>query len=161
MESDIFTMYVKKYQATVYRVAYSYLKNTSDAEDITQDVFLKLYKSYEVFVSDENVKAWLIRVTVNHSKNYLKSVWKRKYATMEEHDFTFSDNSSCELLEQINSLKPEYRVVIYLYYYEGYSVKEMATLLDISESNVKTRLKRGREKLKAELLGTIKGECYG
>lgn len=147
MDSGTFTEYVKKYQAAVFRTAYSYVKNISDAEDITQDAFLKLYGSDEAFAGDENVKAWLLRIAVNLSKNCLKSAWTRRHVPWEQ-DFAFSDKSEIELLEQINSLKPEYRIVIYLFCYEGYSVKEISAITGISQANVRTRLKRGREKLK-------------
>lgn len=147
MDSEKFTEYVKKYQAAVFRTAYSYVKNVSDAEDITQESFFKLYRSDEIFAGDENVKAWLLRIAVNLSKNRLRSAWICRHVPLEQ-DFAFSDKSEIELLEQINSLKPEYRIVIYLFYYEGYSVREISGITGISEDNVRTRLKRGRDKLR-------------
>ena len=150
IDSIKFTQYVTAFQPTVFRVAYSYTKNCADAEDITQEAFLKLYNSKENFTDDKNVKAWLIRVTSNIAKNYLSSAWiKRKTALTE--DIPLKNEKDYELLEALNRLNKNYRVAIYLHYYEGYSVAEIAEMLNISESNVKARLKRGRDKLRSIL----------
>ncbi len=150
IEPDIFTQYVIKLQKTVFRLAYSYVKNTADAEDITQEAFLRLYRSDEHFSSEENVKAWLIKVTDNISKNLLGSAWTRRKTTLTE-DVRLEKSEDYALLEALNRLNKNYRTVIYLHYYEGYQVNEIASLLGLSESNVKARLKRGRDKLKAFL----------
>lgn len=150
MDNDKLTEYVGRFQATVYRVAYSYVKNESDAKDITQDVFLKLYRAEDKFVSDENVKAWLIRVTINLSKNFLLSFWCRRKTELPEN-LALKEESDYALLDALNRLNKNYRIVLYLHYYEGYSVSEVSSILKISESNVKARLKRGRDKLKAFL----------
>jgi len=84
MDNDKLTEYIERFQPTVYRVAYSYVKNRSDAEDITQEVFLKLYRAEDKFVSDENVKAWLIRVAINMSKNSLSSFWCKHKSDLPE-----------------------------------------------------------------------------
>ena len=150
IDSILFTRYVKDFQPVVFRLAYSYVKNRADAEDITQEVFLKLYGSKESFEADENVKAWLIRVTANTAKNYLTSVWVKRKTPLTE-DIPLKNEKDYELLEALNRLNRNYRAVIYLHYYEGYSVAEISSMLDISESNVKARLKRGRDKLKTIL----------
>lgn len=150
MDNDKLTEYVGRFQATVYRVAYSYVKSPADAEDITQEVFLKLYRAEDKFVSDENVKAWLIRVTINMSKNFLSSFWRRRKSDLPE-SITLKGKTDYVLLEALNRLNKNYRIAIYLHYYEGYSVSEISSILKISESNVKARLKRGRDKLKAFL----------
>lgn len=147
IDSTIFTNYTVMFQKTVFRVAYSFVKNCADAEDITQEAFLKLYKSSESFNSDENVKAWLIRVTSNIAKNHLSSAWYRRKAALTD-DIALKSEEDYALLEALNALDKNYRTVIYLHYYEGYSVKEAASLLGISESNAKARLKRGRDKLR-------------
>lgn len=147
MEERLFIRYVRQFRDMVFRVAYSYIKNAADAEDIMQEVFLKLYRSNETFEKDENVKSWLIRVTINASKDYLKSAWMSKRTALEDN-YAIHPIKDSELAEAMNSLKSKYRIVIYLHYYEGYAVKEIAGLLGISESNVKTRLKRGRDMLK-------------
>ncbi|MBQ8568166.1 MAG: sigma-70 family RNA polymerase sigma factor [Oscillospiraceae bacterium] len=134
----------------VFRLAYSYVRNRTDAEDITQEVFFRLYNSSESFSADENAKAWLIRVTVNTSKNHLSSAWVRRKITLTE-DIPLKNERDYELLDALNRLNVNYRTVIYLHYYEGYSVAEISDILKISESNVKARLKRGRDKLKSIL----------
>ncbi len=150
IDKTLFTQYVTKFQPTVFRLAYSYVKSRADAEDITQEVFLKLYNSSESFSADENVKAWLIRVASNTAKNHLTSAWIKRKITLTE-DIPLQNEKDYELLDMLNSLNVNYRTVIYLHYYEGYSVAEIAEMLKISESNVKIRLKRGRDKLKSIL----------
>ncbi len=145
-----FTEYVTKFQPNIFRLAYSYVKNTADAEDITQEVFLRLYRSNETFISDENAKAWLIRVTINTAKNYLLSFYRKHKVALTE-DIALNDEKDYALLEALNRLNKNYRVVIYLHYYEGYPVSEIASMLGISENNVKQRLKRGRDKLRTYL----------
>lgn len=147
MKEDKFTHYISLFQGTVFRVAYSYVKNPADAEDIMQEVFLLLYKSEENFSVDENAKAWLIRTAANRAKNHIKSRWVRGRSDISE-DFAFETREDMELLLAVNRLNKNYRIVIYLYYYEGYGVKEISAMLGISETNVKARLKRGRDKLK-------------
>lgn len=150
IDSIEFTQYVSAFQPSVFRFAYSYVKNSADAEDITQEVFLKLYRSHESFKAEENVKAWLIRVTSNVAKNYLSSAWIKRKLPLEE-DIPLKSEKDYELLEALNRLGKNYRSVIYLHYYEGYTVSEISSMLSITESNVKARLKRGRDKLKAIL----------
>ena len=152
MDAETFTDYVRKYRNTVFRVAYSYSGSLQDSEDITQETFLKLYKSEERFTANENVKAWLIRVSANEAKNFIRRNALRRKEPISEN----IPEEDYELSEIMKGLKRDYRVVIYLHYYEGYSVKELSKILKISESNVKVRLKRGRDKLKA--LITEKGE---
>lgn len=150
MDSILFTEYISRYRNMVYRVAFSYLKSPADSEDIMQEVFLKLYQSGKSFDSEEHLKAWLIRVTANKAKDELKAS-RRKYTEPVSEGVHITDTPNNELHEAIGALGEDYRIVVYLHYYEGYGVKEMAKLLRISEANVKTRLKRAREKLKAFL----------
>ena len=143
--------YITSYRSTVYRLSYSYLKNREDAEDISQEAFLRLYKCTQSFAADGNVKAWLIRVTVNLCKNLLKAPWRRERGEL----ITEAAAPSCESFgigEYISRLKPEYSAVLYLFYYEGYSVKEIAQICGVTSVAVRTRLSRGRSKLKEMLL---------
>lgn len=150
IDNNTLTLYVTKFQASVFRTAYSYVKNSADAEDITQEVFLKLCRTNEAFKAEENVKAWLIRVAINISKNRLSSAWTKRKLSLTE-DIPLEEEKDYALLEALNRLNKNYRIVIYLHYYEGYSVSEIASMLKISESNVKQRLKRGRDKLRTYL----------
>jgi RNA polymerase sigma-70 factor (ECF subfamily) len=139
----------------VFRIAYSYAKCTYDAEDITQDVFLKLYKCNIDFAADENIKAWLIRVAINQAKSLLRSSWKIRRCDLDDNSEIMAaalPDNGYELYEYVNNLKPKYRTIIYLYYYEKYSVNEIADILKVRQSTVTTQLGRARKQLKEMLL---------
>lgn len=145
--------YVRLYHKSVYRLALSYVKNEAEAEDICQEAFCKLLDCREEFAAAENCKAWLFRVAINLSKNLLKS---KRFAHIEldekipaKHEF--SDDET-ELWEIVSKLPPKYRAAIHLYYYEGYSVKEIADMTGDAVSTVTTRLARARERLRKMLL---------
>lgn len=139
--------YIKLYHQTIYRVAFSYLHNAAEAEDVVQETFVKLFNTNKHFTSDEHCKAWLIRVAINHSKNLLRSF---RYTHTEELDeaIPVENLAECELADALSALPPKYRAVIHLHYFEGYSSSEIAKILGISATAVTTRLARAREKLK-------------
>ncbi len=141
---------VENYGDSLLRLAFTYTKSMEDAKDLVQDVFLKYFTHSPKFDSSEHEKAWLIRVMVNMCKNYLTSYYRKSYAELDE-SISVSDSYSSGLLEAVRSLPEKYRAVIHLYYYEGYSQKEIGSILRISESGVATRLQRGRNLLKARL----------
>ena len=151
-------MAIKEYRPTIFKIAYGYVKNVHDADDIAQDVFVKICRRDKPFESEENKKAWLIRVAVNQSKSLLTSVWKTRVTNISDEtteDEKASANlmgESSELYEYVKTLKPKYRTILYLYYYEEYSVKEIAEILKIRQTTVTTRLNRARGKLKETLL---------
>ncbi len=151
MDDSLFTEYVTKYSNTVYRVAFNFLRSIPDSEDIMQDTFIKLYRCKKKFNDSEHIKAWLIRVAINLSKNHIRQSQKHQTQTIEENTMQYCEDIDSSLAEALDSLNESYRTAIYLHYYEGYDVKEVARLLDISESSAKMRLMRGREKLKAFL----------
>ena len=135
----------------VYRLSYSYTKNISDSDDITQNVFVKLYKHNEVLELDDiSIKKWLFKVTINECKSLLLSSWKKKiipFTEKEEHTLYAKVNEN-SILEQVMQLPKKYRLVIFLYYYENYKTKEISEILNITITNVQTMLSRAREKLK-------------
>ncbi len=147
MDGEQLTEYIRRYGSTVMRAAYSYTKNVPDSEDIAQEVFLRLMELDKPLNNEEHIRAWLIRVAINLAKDRARSAWVRKRGSLNE-DIPVSDTTDSDLTEALNALDGKYRVVVYLHYYEGYSVKETAQLLRISVANVKTRLKRAREKLR-------------
>ncbi len=151
--NDLFMEIFDKYQCDVYRLIYSYTLNVQDTEDILQRTFIKLYRNIDKFnSSDENVKKWLFRVAINDSKNMLKSMWRMKKVNLEDYDNIASvDKDKNNLLKSLNYVGIKYRVPLYLYYFEGYNIKEIAELMNLSESGIKSRLKRGKEKLKKEM----------
>ena len=143
----------ERYTDVVYRAALNYCKNKNDAEDAVQNAFMKMLQSKVGFQDEEHIKRWLIRVVINECKNMWNSFWRKKVSSLEELDYeieTFSENEK-ELFEEVMKLPAKYSIVLHLYYYEEYSVREIAGLLYISESNVQTRLMRGRNKLKQQL----------
>lgn len=136
---------VNTYSDMLFRLAYQYTRNSSESEDIVQDVFMAMLKKMP-FKTEEYLKAWLIRVAINKSKNYLKSM-RKKVLALDENikvpTYTHEDG-----FEEI-TLLPEFdRNVIYLYYYEGYSIKEIAKITGKSANSINIRLCRAREKLK-------------
>lgn len=149
MEEAMFEHLFQKYKDMIYRVAFLYQKNEADALDIVQNTFIKLLKKND-FNDEQHLKRWLLRVCINLCKNNLKSYWKRNVSVFEE-EFYQLENSDLKLQELVFKLAPKYKEVIHLYYYEGYSVKEISVILKISEAAVKQRLKRARTKLKIEL----------
>jgi len=148
-----FTEYVRAYMDTVFRVAFNYLKNRTEADDITQNVLIKLYRTKKAFESDAHIKHWLLRVTINECKRALLSPW-RHYEPIDDYSTTLGLEApeESELFEQVMGLSAKYRVTILLYYYEGYSTEEIAGLMKLPNATVRTRLKRAREKLKNQLL---------
>jgi RNA polymerase sigma-70 factor (ECF subfamily) len=147
---------VRQYSQTVAKTAFSYLKNTADAEDITQEVFLSLMNTQLEFESDAHLKAWLIRVAINKCKNHLKSGWFRSNNPIPE-SLTYLQKEQNELLVAVLSLDAKYRLPIHLFYYEGYSIKEIAEILGERETTIGTRLARGRKKLK-NIIGGLEDE---
>lgn len=144
---ELFLDVYEKYKNTVYSVIFNYVKNTDDTADLHQDVFISLLHQDMEFENEEHIKAWLIRVAANKCKNFLRS---RKHIADEpisEEIPYFQQQEDTELLKMVFELPEKYRIPIHLFYYEDYSIKQIAEVLDIPEATVKIRLKRGREKL--------------
>jgi len=144
---------VERYADTVFRLAYSYLKNRADAEDVMQETLLKLYGAEEHFESPEHERYWVIRVAANECKKLLRSPWRRRTESMEAVPETavFDAPVQSELFQQVMTLPPKYRAAIYLHYYEGYAVREIAALMQANPSTVQTWLMRARGQLKTNL----------
>lgn len=143
---------IKKYFNMVYRLALVQAKNISFAEDITQEVFLKYIQTKKMFESDEHIKAWLIRVTINCAKSMFRSSWFRTSVPLEE-TISFDVPEKSEVYFAVQELPAKYRAVIHLFYYEDMSVKEIAHCTDAKEATVKSQLHRGRELLREILKG--------
>ena len=148
---------VEKYFDTVYRLALSQTRDTQRADDVLQEVFLRYIKSDKQFESEEHIKAWLIRVTINCAKSSFASSWYKKTVPLTE-DISFEIPEQEELYTIVAKLPRKYRTVIHLFYYEDMSVKEIAQLLKTKESTVKSQLHRGREMLKEMLEGRFSFE---
>jgi len=152
MDEKFFLVNANKYKDTIYRIALNYLRNTHDSDDMVQEVLMKLYSSNQQFESDEHIRNWLIRVTINLCKNTLRMPWRRNVALDELPDSTsFEHREQSELFVSVMSLSEKYRIVLYLFYYEEFSVKEIANMLKLKESAVTSRLSRARNQLKLKL----------
>ena len=134
---------VNEYATMLLRVAYSQLNNRTEAEAAVQEVLLKYMEKAPVFQSEEHEKAWLLRVTINHCKNHLASAWFRKRADLDE-GIPALDNEELEVVSAVAALPAKYRAVVHLYYFEGYSTKEIAEILHSRPNTVSSRLSRAR-----------------
>ena len=149
-----FTALAETYMDMIYRIALNAVRQPADAEDVTQNVLLRLYRSGMQFESSDHARHWLIRVTVNESKRLLTVPWRRQETGLDEVAETVipaAESGQQEVLRCVLELPVKYRLPLYLYYYEGYSVKEISRLLSRRESTVQTHLARGRERLRAVL----------
>lgn len=144
---------IDKYSNNMFGVAFNVCKNTEDAQDVIQDVFLQYYMTKKEFDDEEHIRAWLIRVTINKAKNVNLTFWKQHKVSLEDYmeTLTFETNESKGLFETVMGLPEKYRIVIHLFYYEDYSINEIAKILKVSVSNVKVRLSRARVMLKEKL----------
>lgn len=143
----------EKYRNNLYAVAFNICKNAEDAEDVVQDTFIQYHQSQKEYDSEQHIRAWLIRVAINKAKNMNLAFWRRNKVPLEDYMETlvFETPESENLFEAAMRLPEKYRIAIHLFYYEDYSVREIADILKISESNAKTRLSRGRCLLKTAL----------
>ena len=142
---------IRKYADMVYKLAYARVRNTSDADDIFQEVFLRYIRKAPVFESEEHRKAWLIRVTVNCTKKLFASSWFRRTEQLTE-DVIYTEPNELYLDEVLKKLDEKHRIVLHLYYYEGYTSDEIAKMLNEKPSTVRSQLARARTKLKGVLL---------
>ncbi len=156
MKENDFIAVVERNSQRVFLIALSFTKNKSDAEDIMQNVFLKLWRSREKFKDDEHIAKWLSVVTANESKNLLKLCARRNTQSIQDlaDDIPFEEGEDRDIFSAVMALPPKLALVIHLFYYEDMSIKDIAKTLKIRENAVKTRLNRGRGKLKEMLGGT-------
>jgi len=149
MTEHTFTAAAERHLDMVYRIALNWFRNPADAEDAAQTVMLKLWQSDTEFADGEHLRRWLARVTLNVCKDMARSPWRRHTVSLEElRSPVFSDGERRAVYREVMALPGKYRVPLYLYYYEGYSVAEIGELLRLNASTVQTRLARARGKLK-------------
>ena len=140
---------VNLYADMILRISYQYLKQTCDAEDICQTVFLKYITANMAFDSIEHEKAWIIRTTINACKDHLKSAFFRRTVALEDASLVAAPAAPDSwLLDAMKDLPEKYRISLYLYYYEEYSAREIAEMMGVKESAVNQHLARGRRKLR-------------
>ena len=152
LTEEQFSHLAKKYMDTVFRLAFNYTKSQTEADDVTQEVLIKLYRIDKEFESEKHIKHWIIRVTINECKKAFLSPWKR-IEPIEDYASTlsFSSPEHSELFYAVMDLPKKYRVPIFLHYYEDYSCEEISSFLRIANATVRTRLRRGREMLKTKI----------
>lgn len=155
MKKTEFEFYMDRYKDNIYAIALNYMRNPSDANDVVQNTFLKLFCTFRRFESEDHVRNWLIRVAINECN---KAAGKRKaeaQVPFEEYmeQFTFEMEEESELFGCVMQLPEKYRLVVHLYYYESYSTKEIADILKVTDAVVRQRLSRARGLLKGKLSG--------
>lgn len=143
---------LEDYSNMVYRLALSQTKNPADAEDVFQEVFLRLIRSDKEFESEEHIKAWLIQVTINCSRKLFATAWFRHTVPLEE-DIPFETKEDSEVYSAVLALPLKYRTVIHLYYYEGYTLDEIAKILSKKPATIRSQLARARNLLKDKIGG--------
>ena len=150
MEKHKIKYLVEKYSDMIMRIAYQNSFNKSDSEDIVQEVFIKLINYIDKLEkSEEYIKYWIIRVTINLSKDYNKNSWNKKIVQISQNNLNdYFEPEEIGVFKEFSKLKPIYRNIIYLYYYEGYKIKEIAKILNLKENTVNSNLTRARKKLK-------------
>lgn len=144
---------VNAYADMLLRLCFTYLRSTQDAEDMVQTVFLKYLAVQQEFQSPEHEKAWIIRTAVNACKDELRAFRRRTAPLESAENQAAPDVPASPVLDAVMALPEKYRAVIYLYYYEGYAIGEIARLLGRSKSAVASQLSRGRKKLR-NMLGS-------
>lgn len=156
LSQDYIRYILDTYSQTLIKLSYTYVKNVCDAEDIAQDVFVALIKRGKPFDSTEHEKAWLLRTVINKSKNHLRSGWIKRTVSLNDSEESEADNSMDEktqVMEAVLSLPEKYRTVIHLFYYNGYSINEIAEIVGKKPATVGTLLARGRSLLKNMMIG--------
>lgn len=144
---------VETYSDMVRRVCFVYLKNDQDCEDIFQDVFIKYATSVKKFENGEHLKAWLLRVSINRCKDWLKRAARTERPLEEVYELPHEEDDKREVLEAVIRLPENYRKVVYLHYYEGYTAPEIGKLIRKNTNTVYTWLGRARDVLKEKLGG--------
>lgn len=152
MTEEQFSQVAERYLDLVYRIALNALRDHADAEDAAQNVMVRLWRSGTVFQDEEHLRRWLARVTVNECRRLAVQPWRKRTVPLEEQQApAFDDPAQSQVWEAVAALPPKYRLPLYFYYCEGYTVSEVGELLGLKPSTVQTRLARGREKLKTML----------
>ncbi|MWC29703.1 sigma-70 family RNA polymerase sigma factor [Paenibacillus sp. MMS18-CY102] len=146
---------IHTYGDMIYRLSLTYLRNLQDAQDVCQDVYIKLFKNMRDFNDTEHEKAWVIRVTINTCKDAIKSPWKRWFLPVADDLYSITSDDQLDVVSFVLTLPRKYRLVIHLYYFEGYQCNEIAELLSLKEGTVRTQLKRAKELLKTKMIGGV------
>lgn len=156
ISEEKFNIIYDEYSQELFNIAYGYSRNKDDSNDIVQNVFMKFIQLNKEFKTSDDMKYYLVRMTINESINLVKSYTKRKVLLDNEYianvpNFQNEDEKLCKISYLINILPMKYKTIIILHYYDMMRIKDIAKTLNISESAVKKRLERGRHFLKSYL----------
>lgn len=141
---------VNKYSDMVYRLAMSRTRNIQTSQDVYQEVFLRLSRKIPEFENEEHEKAWIIKVTINCSKNLLVNDFIKNTTVLKE-DIVFETEERSDVYYAVLSLPQKYRTIIHLFYYEGYKIEELCKILNMNKNTVKSHLFRARDMLKNKI----------
>lgn len=148
---DMVMVAIDKYADMVRRICFLHLGNRSDIEDVFQEVFLQYFLNIDKFQSEEHKKAWICRVTFNKCKDMNKSFWRKRVVALDDNlEITYENEEQSEIITTLLQLPDKYKDVIYLHYYEGWSVPEIAEILHQNTNTVYSRLRRAKEKLRVK-----------
>ncbi len=144
---------VETYKNQLFAAAFSICRNAADAEDAVQDTLIRYYEHQMEYRDEQHLKAWLLRVVINRAKDISSSFWQRHRQNWEEYmnEIAFSEPQEERFFEITMKLPQKYRIVMYLFYYEDFSVREIADILNCRESTIRCQLTRGRALLKSKL----------
>lgn len=157
-----FEKIIERNGKSIYKIAFVYMKNRFDADDVYQEVLLRFLKYRPEFVSNEHEKNWFITVTINVCKSFKSSAWQRHNVTVDDDSWSqiLSDGTDSDLtgqdsavMDALMMLDDDTRLIMQMYYYEGYSVKEISIITKIKETSVYMRMSRGRKKMRRILSG--------
>lgn len=151
IDSDEIITAIEKYSDMIRRICFLYLRNHADVEDVFQEVFLKYFQNIGTLQSEQHQKAWLCRVTFNKCKDLNKSFWRKRVVSIEDLEIPYENEEQGELIAAVLQLPAKYKEVIYLHYYEGWSVPEIASIMQQNTNAVYSRLRRAKEKLKVKV----------
>lgn len=150
-------VFVRLYSGMILRVCFTYSLGRADAQDVCQNIFLKLLQLDRKFDNEGETRAFILRMAINECKDILKSGWRRRSVPLDElieREIPFLPTEDTGVLTTVQRLPVKYREVIYLYYYEGYNAEEIAAMVGAKPAAIRQRLARARAKLKQELEGS-------
>ncbi len=148
VSDDLLSIAIEKYADMVRRICFLYLKDKAEVEDVFQEVFLQYFLHIDTFRDEQHQKAWLCRVTFNKCKDMNKSIWRRRVVSIENLEIPFENPDQGELVTAVLKLPLNYRQIIYLHYYEGWTIPEIAEIMQQNVNTVYTQLRRAKARLK-------------
>ncbi len=145
---DQVSIAIEKYADMVRRICFLYLNNRSDVEDVFQEVFLKYILHHDALTSEAHEKAWLCRVAFNQCKDLTKSFWRRKVVSIEDMEIPCEDPEQLDLMREILKLPSDQKQIVYLHFYEGRPISEVAEIMGRNQNTVYSMLRRAKAKLR-------------